>query len=62
MTRDRETAEAELVWAAARAEWDETGAPVTVAAVAARSGIEEPSVRRWLAEAEGAEYEVAQPR
>jgi hypothetical protein len=60
MTRDRETAEGELVWAAAREEWAETGQPVSVGSVAARSGIDHDTVRRWLTEAEGEEFEVAE--
>lgn len=58
MTRDRETAEAEIVWGAARELWELKGRPVEVVEVVQRTGLDEGSVRRWLTEAEGQEFEV----
>ncbi|WP_182524844.1 hypothetical protein [Nocardioides dongkuii] len=51
MTRDRETAEAELVWGTAQRLWEETGAPVTDTTIAHESGIELATVREWLDQA-----------
>lgn len=59
MTRDRETAEGEMVWAAADEVWQLTGRPVEVVEVARRTGLDADTVRDWLAEAEGRDFEVA---
>jgi hypothetical protein len=48
MTRDRETAQGELVWAAAEQLVNATGGPVTDVAVAQASGIDLDDVRDWL--------------
>lgn len=60
MTRDRETGEGELVYAAAERLWREVAADaegdrpsVTDLAIAHETGIELEHVRRWLDEATG---------
>lgn len=53
MTSDRETAEAEVVYGTAERMCAESDEAVSDEAVAAESGIDLPTVRRWLAEAGG---------
>ena len=59
MTRDRDTAQGEIVWAAADEVWRLTGRPVEATEVAQRTGLDVDTVRDWLAEAEGRDFEVA---
>ncbi|MEI5674242.1 MULTISPECIES: hypothetical protein [unclassified Nocardioides] len=58
MTRDRETAQGELVWAAAERLWEETGAPVADTAVAEAAGIDLDDVRDWIEQAAGVRFEI----
>lgn len=58
MTRDRETGEAELVQGTAERLVRDDDGPVTDEAVAHESGVDLPTVRRWLAESDGVRFAV----
>ncbi|WP_122818933.1 hypothetical protein [Nocardioides pantholopis] len=57
MTSDRETAEAELVYATADRLCEQPD-PVEDVAIAHESGVDLETVRRWLDEAEDTRFEV----
>ena len=59
MTKDRETADAEVVYGTAQRVWEETGEPVTDEVVAEESHIELATVRRWLDMADGVRFELS---
>jgi hypothetical protein len=65
MTRDRETAEADLIYDAVDRLWHQTDADaegdrpsVTDTAIALETGIELDDVRAWLDEADGSRFRV----
>ena len=59
MTKDRETADAEVVYGTAQRLWEETGQPVTDEVLAHEVHFELATVRRWLDAADGVRFELA---
>jgi hypothetical protein len=65
MTRDRETADAELIYSTAERLWNdaqaqpgEDRASVEDLAIAHETGVELDEVREWLDEADGVRFEI----